>query len=402
MDSPVSPRLYFDQAATSVPKPSATIETMREHMLKHEAAVGRGTYRSAVHAGGIVASLREELARWIHAVSANEISLQNGGTEALNVGIFGLIRPGDHVVTTAAEHNSVLRPLHHLSLQQQVQLTIVDVDASGRVSPEALMGAVREETSMVAVLTASNVNGTIQPIEDLGQRLAEHFAHTAKPIFLTDAAQSFGYRRINVQQAEVDVLAAPGHKGGQGPLGTGFLYVRQKLHPRIRPLILGGTGSQSDRLEMPTLFPHAFEAGNMNVPAYAGWLAGLRARRGDRSAADTLDETARKLSSIAEDLYRRLETVPGVRVIGRPKHPKLPIVSLEIEGLPASDAASILDSEFGIEVRSGLHCAALIHRAIGSPSDGTLRVSCSAETSDEDLDRLIDAIGQLTAGASSF
>ncbi|OYP35186.1 aminotransferase class V-fold PLP-dependent enzyme [Rhodopirellula sp. MGV] len=390
-------RLYFDHAATSVPKPIATIEAMHEHMLHAEASVGRGAYRSSVDAAKVIGQLRAEIAYWIGAASAREITLQGGGTEALNLALFGLLRSGDHVVTSAAEHNSVLRPLHELSTNRGVELTIVDVDKHGSVDADAVMNAVKQNTRLVTILHAANVNGAVQPIEAIGSKLKQAFAPETKPIFFSDAAQSFGYLPVNVERYHLDALGAPGHKGGQGPLGTGFLYLRESLHHQLRPLIFGGTGSRSDQLEMPTHFPEAFEAGNMNVPAFAGWLAGLKACRADRNPDDALSTRAADLQRHAVELYRRLETIAGIRIIGKPAELVLPIASVEVEGLPADEAAAILDSEFGIEVRTGLHCAALIHQSIGSPPDGTLRISCGTTTTNEDMDELIAALQELTA-----
>ncbi|MFU7558408.1 aminotransferase class V-fold PLP-dependent enzyme [Roseiconus sp. JC912] len=388
-------RIYLDHAATSVPKPAATVNAMMQQMLHHEASVGRGAYRSSVRASAKVAELRAEIARWINAPSANEITLQSGGTEALNLGLFGLLRPGDHVVTCAAEHNSVLRPIHELSRSQSVDCSIVDVDGQGLVSVESVMNALRPNTRIVSILHAANVNGVVQPIAEIGAALTQQFEVDLKPILMTDAAQSFGYLPIDVQTQGIDCLAAPGHKGGQGPLGTGFMYLNQRYHSKLRPIVFGGTGSQSDDLEMPMSFPSSFEAGNMNVPAMAGWLAGLASCRGEKLAADCVSERYRSLGKLAEELYLRLERIPGVRVIGRPDQLRLPIASIEVDGMGASEVAAILDSEFGIEVRSGLHCAALIHQAIGSPTDGTLRISCGVGTTLDELDALSSALEEL-------
>ena len=389
-------RIYLDHAATSFPKLRDVLDAMHEYSLHREASAGRGVYRASIEAGKIVRDLRAEIAGWVGASSAGEVSLQSGGTAALNVALLGLIRPGDHVVTGSAEHNSVLRPLQFLAEFQDVSITIVPVDASGTVQANDVLDAVTETTRMVVMTHATNVNGAVQPIEEIGRSLTAQTNSESKPILMIDAAQSFGYLPLHVRESFVDVLAAPGHKGGHGPLGTGFLYVDRRLHDQIRPSVFGGTGSHSDSIEMPTEFPGAFEAGNLNVPAYAGWLAGLRSYRNERTAWETLTATSRQMQARAEDLYRRLGRVKGIRIVGRPAELRLPIASLEIESMSAVDAAAILDAEFGIEVRSGFHCAALIHHAIESPSDGTLRISCGPTTTDEDLDCLESALKQLT------
>ena len=402
-------RIYLDHAATRYPKPPVVLETMHAFSAESEAAVGRGAYRSSRHAGEIVSRLRREIAAWIGADSDQEISIHAGGTEALNAALLGVLRDGDHVVTTAAEHNSVLRPLHHLVSENIITWTVVPVDRGGRVSVDDILAAVTPTTRMVAVVHATNVNGALQPIKEIGRRLVEEFDTATKPLFLSDAAQTFGHLPLSVADSQIDLLAAPGHKGGWGPLGTGFLYVRRRFHDAITPTVFGGTGTSSESLKMPTDYPSGFEAGNMNVPALAGWLAGLRSRSGGSSLSDAKEALSdakeasrRAMLSLAETLYGRLRPIAGIRIIGEPDSLALPVASIAVDGLAASDVAMILDSEFGIEVRSGLHCAALIHEAISSPSDGTLRISCGESTTIEDLDRLAVAlteIGHLDHGA---
>jgi selenocysteine lyase/cysteine desulfurase len=388
-------RIYLDHAATRFPKPTIVLETMHSFSTSDEAAVGRGAYRSSQHSGEIVSRLRREIANWIGADTPDEVSLHAGGTEALNTALFGILRQGDHVVTTSAEHNSVLRPLYHLVQSNVITWTVVPADARGQVSADAIIRAIEPQTRMVAVVHAANVNGAVQPVDAIGKRLVDEFDENSKPILFCDAAQTFGHLRLSVADSHLDVLAAPGHKGGCGPLGTGFLYVRQALQGEIFPTVLGGTGTQSESLQMPNDYPSSFEAGNMNVPALAGWLAGLRSRSQESSASIALDHSAETMKTLARELYDRLRPIDGVRIIGEPHVLDLPLASIAIDGLAASDAAMILDSEFEIEVRSGLHCAALIHDSIGSPPEGTLRISCGESTTLQELDCLVDALKQI-------
>ncbi|MEO1618339.1 MAG: aminotransferase class V-fold PLP-dependent enzyme, partial [Planctomycetota bacterium] len=375
-------RIYLDHAATRFPKPSIVIETMREYSLAEEAAVGRGAYRSSQNASEMLSQLRREVASWIDADDSNEISFHSGGTEALNTAIFGLLQTGDHVVTTDAEHNSVLRPLHELVRTGRIRWSLIPVSKQGLVDVDDVINAVGESTRLVAMVHGANVNGAVQDIQSVGTTLFQN-ASSNKPAFLVDAAQTFGYLPLSVDDAKIDLLAAPGHKGGSGPLGTGFLYARQTMHACLRPLLFGGTGSQSESMEMPTDYPAAFEAGNQNVPAAAGWLAGLRSRRGEEAAQAWLQTNATRLTALAEQLHQRLRSIPGVQLIGAVDSPRLPIASVAIEGLPADEAAMILDGEFGIEVRSGMHCAARVHASLGSPPGGTLRISASENTTTE-------------------
>ena len=410
-------RIYLDHAATSWPKPEPALAAMDRFARACGAAAGRGGYRSAVEAGQVIETLRRELADRIHAERPDCVTFHPSGTAALNVAIHGLLRPGDHVVTTAAEHNSVLRPLHHLTSRGQLEWTVVPCDATGRVDPQTLLGAVRDHTRLVAVSHASNVTGVVQPLAEIGQALRDHPAAV-----LCDAAQTFGYLPIDVRQLGVDLLASPGHKGGQGPFGTAFLYVHPRWHDRIEPLTQGGTGSRSESLEMPAEMPSKLEPGIVNVPALAGWLASHRL-----VATRPPEQVTSHLRDLDRRLRQGLAALPAVRIFGtaaspqRPDQPgrradsgpntgtvsppapetdtgSLPIVSLGIEGWSPGDLATILDVEFGIEVRAGLHCAALIHSALGSAPEGTLRVSGGHSTTDREIQAFLDAMGEITAG----
>jgi selenocysteine lyase/cysteine desulfurase len=248
-----------------------------------------------------------------------------------------------------------------------------------------MLDAVTEDTRLVTLTHASNVTGAIQPVAEVGQALS-----TRSTIFLCDAAQTFGTLPIDVITSGIDLLAAPGHKSSGGPLGTGFLYVAERIHGEILPVLQGGTGSQSESLDMPTAMPAMLEAGNLNVPALAGWAAALGQLRSSDFAARTEHAHA-----LARRLHRGLASIDHIRVFGRQS--QLPIASIGIEGLAPSDAATILDAEFGIETRAGLHCAALIHAFLGSAPDGTLRISAGHTTTDAEIDTCLDSLRNLVA-----
>lgn len=344
------------------------------------AAAARGGYQSAAEADQIVAQTRRAIANVIGADDADCISFHANGTAALNAAIHGLLRPGDHVVTCAAEHNSVLRPLHYLQSQQQIQLTVVPVDSDGRVDATQLLDATTDETRMVALTHASNVTGAVQPIEQVGQGLQGRPA-----LLLCDAAQTFGTLPIDVATVGIDLLAAPGHKASGGPLGSAFLYVARPHHQALVASIQGGTGSQSESLEMPAAMPTKLEAGNLNVPALAGWFEALR-----ELTSSEIEARARDVEALSERLYYGLGAIDGVRLFGG--EGALPIASLAIEGLSPTDLAAILDAEYGIETRAGMHCAALIHDDLGSSPEGTLRISAGHTTTGEEIDTVVKAI----------
>jgi cysteine desulfurase family protein len=373
-------RIYLDHAATSWPKSEAVLDAMDQFMRTCGAAAGRGGYRSAAKADQLVSRVRRQIASLIDAQSSECVSFHANGTAALNVAICGMVRPGDHVVVSAAEHNSVLRPLHHLVQTRNVRLTIVPVDASGRVQADEFLDAVSEDTRLAVLTHASNVTGAVQPVRQIGESLQNRSA-----FFLCDAAQTFGAVPVSVSEFGVDLLAAPGHKSSGGPLGTAFLYVAPRLHEEIAPLLHGGTGSQSESMEMPDALPARLEPGNLNVPAIAGWGAAL-----DSKTSKEMEQMAERAARLASRLREGLAAIPHLTVHGRPG--PLPIASLTIEGFSPTDAAAILDAEFGIETRAGMHCAAQIHQYLGTEPEGTLRISGGHTTTETEIDAVIDAL----------
>ncbi|EMI22786.1 cysteine desulfurase family protein [Rhodopirellula maiorica SM1] len=381
----LSRRIYFDHAATSWPKHTDVLDAMDRYARDCGAASGRGQYQSANMADGILHSARLGLSRLIGSPTAESIAFFSNGTQAINAAIGGIVRDGDHVVTTAAEHNSVLRPLSHLAETRNVTLTIVDCDHDGVVQADDVLDAVTGSTRLVAVTSASNVTGAEQPIQAIGSGLRSRASTAA---FLCDAAQTLGYLPIDVQACGIDLLAAPGHKGIGGPQGTGFLYVSPSWHDEVTASVFGGTGSQSESLAMPTTMPAKLEPGNLNVAAIAGLDVAVKqiASRDDAVYSETL-------LSVAHQLNDGLRGIKSIRVFGQPS--RLPIVSIAIDGFEPTDLSAILDSQFSIETRAGLHCAALIHKAIGSAAAGTLRISGSASTSRAETAAVIEAVRQI-------
>ena len=376
-------RIYLDHAATSWPKPDGVLDEMHRVGMQCGAAAGRAGYHSAIDADSIVSVARRRVAKLIGADKPHSIAFFSNGTTALNAAIFGVLQQGGHAVTTAAEHNSVLRPLETAKTLFGAEVTIVDCDSNGYVNANNVLNAVTDNTRLVAMTHASNVTGAIQPIAEVGEALIQK-----KLIFLCDAAQTIGHLPINVNEMRVSMLAAPGHKGCGGPMGTGFLYVDPHLHNVIMPWVVGGSGSQSERLSMPDAMPGRLEAGNLNVPAISGLSLAIKQR--PEPDHPNPQERCRELS---ERLHSGLVAIPGVQMFGRCD--QLPIVSLRITSFSPSDVAAILDSSFGIEVRAGLHCAPLIHRCLGSEPDGTLRVSAGVTTTNEHIDRFLAAMREI-------
>lgn len=372
-------RVYLDHAATSWPKPPGVLEALVEFQSKIGAAGGRGVYASAQASNAIVSSVRSKLARLINAASPNDIGLTHNGTSALNLALSGLLRRGDHVLTTAAEHNSVLRPLKFLQRERGIELSIVPVDADGAVKASDIYAGLRRDTRLVAVTHASNVTGRIQPIEEIAA-----FVRNTPAKLLVDAAQTLGYFPIDVRQVGIDLLASPGHKGACGMLGTGLLYAAPETAAEITVPWPGGTGSDSENLDGPFGWPEGAEAGNLNLPALAAWNAGL-----DWLNSTSIEVRRDQALAMRSRLWSILESGSLGRLLGTDDRNCLPVVSVAIESMPCSDLAAILDSSFRIETRSGLHCAGLIHSHLGTRElGGTLRFSLGHTSTDRDLEQL--------------
>ncbi len=263
------PRIYLDNAATSWPKPPEVYDAVDDYQRRLGAPAGRGAYGTGVEVQRMVADCRKTIAELLNAGSPSRVVFGFNGTDVLNMALHGILREGDHVVTSVVEHNSVLRPLKWLEQHRSVSVTRVDCDADGVVDAENLVDAFQSSTKLIALTHASNVTGAIQPIED-----AARLAHDNDALLLVDAAQSLGHLPINVQSQRIDLLAASGHKGLLGPLGTGVLYIADGLEAQMESLRQGGTGTKSEEDVQPSELPFMLEAGNLNVPGLVGLGAG--------------------------------------------------------------------------------------------------------------------------------
>ncbi len=372
--------IYLDNAATSFPKPEAVYRAVMHAMREIGASPGRGGHRRSLEAGRLLFQARETIASLFSIDDSSRIIFTHSATEALNVALRGILQPGDHVITTSMEHNSLLRPLHALR-RQGVNLTIVTAGADGRVDPDAVRAALRPTTRMLAVGHVSNVSGTIQPVD-----LLAAVAREAGALFLLDAAQSAGSEPIDVRKSGIDLLAVPGHKGLFGPQGTGFLYAAPTVP--LRPFLAGGTGSSSASEEQPDTMPDGFEAGTHNIPGIAGLKAGVEFVLAQGVAAIGAQE--RMLTDLAA---QRLAMIPGVTLHG-PSDPVLRggVLSFTMAGIDPSALAFMLDRDFDIAVRAGLQCAPQAHRTLGTFPGGTLRISPGWFTTGEEIAIFCDAV----------
>lgn len=378
--------IYLDNAATSYPKPEQVYQAVDHAMRVIGVAPGRGGYRQSIEASRLVFEARESVASLFAIRDSARVVFTHNATEALNLGITGLLQPGDHVVSTTMEHNSLVRPLH-LAARRGVEVSWVSADRDGYVTAAAIGAALRPQTRLVALSHCSNVTGAVQPIGEIGL-----LTRAAGVLLLVDAAQSAGTIPIDVTAMQIDLLAAPGHKGLLGPQGTGFLYCGAGI--ALEPLMVGGTGVSASEPDQPDTAPERFESGTMNTPGIAGLKAGV----------DFVRETGvqviggRELA-LAEWLVKDLQAIPGINVYnGGAGRPRGGVVSFTLTGRDPSSVGYLLSTEYDISVRVGLHCAPSAHRTIGTYPAGTVRVSPGYFTTDADIEALLRAVRTLAAG----
>lgn len=384
------PRIYLDNAATSWPKPASVYEAVDTYLRDNGAPAGRSTYAEAEEVERGLADCRRRLAALLGAAQPQEVAFAFNGTDALNMALHGLLQPGDHAVTTAAEHNSVLRPLQWLSEHAGVTVTRVACDADGVVDAEAVADALQESTRLVALTHVSNVTGAIQPVADVSRAMSQR---QPQALLLVDAAQSLGHLPVHIGQLGADLLAAPGHKGLNGPLGTGLLYVGPRAAPAIQSLRQGGTGTRSEEDRQPTSLPDQLESGNHNVPG----LLGLRAALVDLEQAG-LGSIRRHELQLTEQLLSGLQDLPRVTVHGPPAgEGRTGVVSISGDFEP-QELAMLLDSSFRVQVRAGLHCAPRMHRALNTAArGGTVRFSMGRYSTPEHIEAAVSALTEVLA-----
>jgi cysteine desulfurase family protein len=383
--------IYLDNAATSWPKAPGVGAAIERFLERGAANPGRSAHRLSIEAGRMVLRVREALAALLGVQDPLRVILTGNATEALNLALHGLLRPGDHVVTSSMEHNSVMRPLRRLEAGG-VALSVVPAEEDGRLAAAAIVAALRPETALVAVTHASNVVGTILPVGEIAAALRPH----GVPL-LVDAAASAGLLPVDVDGAGIDLLAFTGHKALYGPTGTGGLALGAGFDAaRLRPLKQGGTGSRSEHEVQPDFLPDALECGTLNTTG----LAGLEAALGWIAEQDVAALRARQVELLG-GLLAGLAALPGVTVYGpREAGRQVANVSFNVAGLTPSEVGLRLDEEAAICCRVGLHCAPAAHRTIGTFPRGTVRLSPGAFTTADEIETAVRAVAQLARGRS--
>ncbi|MFM7073945.1 MAG: aminotransferase class V-fold PLP-dependent enzyme [Planctomycetota bacterium] len=383
--------MYLDNAATTWPKPDVVWRAMDRYQRENGAAAGRGAYRHALDAQRIVMEARRGVARLLNASDPRRVVWTANCTDALNLALHGYLRPGCHVVTTENEHNSVLRPLRWWSDRYGVRVCFAPVDAAGFVRPASLASLIRDDTRLVVVNHASNVTGALQPLGELAAIVAAQ----GRAALLVDAAQTLGQVPWELDSDSRLLIAAAGHKGLLGPLGIGLLYIGPGLESELLPVRQGGSGTDSERATPPDSLPERFEAGNLNVPALAGLLAGMDFI--ERHGVPSIAAHHRELGNL---LRAGLAAIPGVRVLGPAvDSPSVGVVSCVVESFEPHELAAVLDAEFGIEARAGLHCAPRIHAALGTQElGGAIRFSVGFATTPFEMEATVSAIRTIVGG----
>lgn len=376
--------IYMDNAATTMQKPKEVLDAVLNAMSSMGNA-GRGANEASLSASRIIYDTREKLCTLFHAEDPRQIVFTANSTESLNVALKGLLNPGDHVVTTMLEHNSVLRPLYELE-EQGTELTIVKSSSLGTVEPEDIEAAVRPDTKLIVITNGSNLTGNYIDLKPIGDIARKH-----NVLFVVDASQTAGVFPIDVQEMKIDVLCFTGHKGLLGPQGTGGMYVREGLV--VRPLKSGGSGVRTFSRTHPAEMPTALEAGTLNGHGIAGLNAALAYLE-----KEGIDNIRRREQELMRRFYDGVKDIPDVKVYGDySAKERCAIVALNIGDYDSSEVSDELLTTYGISTRPGGHCAPLMHEALGTVEQGAVRFSFSHYNTDEEVDTAIAAIRELAA-----
>ena len=376
--------IYMDNAATTMQKPQQVIDAVAAAMCSMGNA-GRGAHAASLGAARTIYDAREKLACFFHAENPKQIAFTMNSTESLNIALKGVLNPGDHVITTMLEHNSVLRPLYELQ-EKGTELTILKSNPQGTLDYEDFEKAIKENTKAIVCTHGSNLTGNLVDVKRVGEIAKKHGV-----LFILDASQTAGVFPIDVQEMGIDILCFTGHKGLLGPQGTGGIYVREGL--TVRPLLCGGSGVQTYNKKHPSEMPTALEAGTLNGHGIAGLDAAVEYLM--ETGIDTIREREQDLMW---RFYEGVKDIPGVKVYGDfSTRERCAIVTLNIGDYDSSEVSDELLMTYGISTRAGGHCAPLMHEALGTVEQGAVRFSFSHYNTDEELNTAIQAVKEMAA-----
>lgn len=379
--------VYLDNAATSFPKPPAVGARMREYVDQIGASVNRGSYEAAQEAELVTLRLRQRLCGLFCFPPVSHVILTPGNTWGLNLLLFGALRPGDHCLVSAMEHNAVMRPLGQLA-RRGVTFDRIPCDGKGRLQIDQIEPLLRENTRLVLLAHASNVSGTVQDVQTVG-----NICRARGIPFALDAAQTAGHVPIDFAALGLSALSVPGHKGLLGPQGIGALLLRTDFAETLESLVSGGTGSVSDSEEVPVYFPDRFEPGTPNLPGIFGWETAL-----DYLQQVTVEAVQKHDRVLSQRFLDGLRTISGAALVGPDTvENRVGVFSLDFPGKDNAEVAAALEERFGILTRCGLHCAPSAHRTLGTFPRGTVRLSFSWFTTESEVDRALEAIAAVSA-----
>ncbi|MGB9812339.1 MAG: aminotransferase class V-fold PLP-dependent enzyme [Thermovenabulum sp.] len=375
--------IYFDNAATSFPKPERVINAMQNYFKNIGASPGRGGYKNSINAGRIIFETRSKLKKLFNAPKEENIIFTLNVTHAINYSLNGFLNAGDHVITTSMEHNSVIRPLRFLEKYRNIELTIINCDKNGILNPDDIRKAIKKNTKLIALTHASNVTGTVMPIEEVAKIKKENGV-----VLLLDTAQTAGFLDIDFKKLDIDILAFTGHKSLLGPQGTGGLVLSDNIAKTLIPFIHGGTGSKSEIEFQPDFLPDKFEAGTPNTIGIAGLSSAV-----DFLEEEGLNKIRNHELELTKQFIEGIIEIPKIKIHGLKNiENRVSTVSITVDNIDPAFLAYKLDNQYNIMVRPGLHCAPLAHKTIGTFPYGTLRFSFGYFNTKEEVDFAIKAL----------
>jgi len=376
--------IYLDNAATSFPKPETVIAGMQDCMYRYCANPGRGGHSMSLESGRAVFEAREALSCLFNISDPTRLCFTKNATEALNIAIKGVLNEGDHVITTSMEHNSVLRPLKTVQRDMGIELSFMSSNEYGETFPDTLLKNIKPNTRLIISTISSNVNGIVMPVREFGK-----IAREKGILFLVDAAQGAGTLEIDVEEMYMDMMAFPGHKGLLGPQGTGGLYVREGIS--IRPIMQGGTGSSSEYVYQPNMMPDLLESGTLNTPGIIGLKHGI-----GFICSFGIQNIKVYKHLLVKKMHEELEECSGLKIYSRSDIDKnTGIFAFNIEGIDSSEVSYILDKEYGVASRAGLHCAPMAHETLGTVKSGLVRLSTGCFNTVDDIEKAIYAVKEI-------
>lgn len=376
--------IYLDNAATTYPKPEKVYESILDCMKNYCANPGRAGHKLAMKAAREIYDARENIARLLGISDPMSIVFTHNATDSLNLAIKGVLESKDHVITTSMEHNSVIRPIKALE-EKGVENTVVKCNEEGVLDCRDIEKAIKPNTKLIVTTHASNVSGTLIDIKSVGEIAKKHGI-----LYLVDASQTAGVYDIQVDENNIDMLAAPGHKCLLGPQGTGILYIRDGL--KLSILKEGGTGSKSEELYQPDLTPDKYESGTHNTPGIVGLNEGVKF-----IFEEGIENIRKHEEELCQYMLDRLNEVPDIKIYG-PKDSKkrAAVISINIGNMDSGEVTFLLDSEYEIATRSGIHCSPLAHTTLGTLKQGAVRFSLGYFNTKEDIDKAIEALKEIS------